>query len=664
MAKIQLQHIVKQITQALVNNRMSVALSNLQTLADMAGATWQIKDEIKRLSESYGYLQRYALDGIEDPSRATVFAHLKDEASKLMATIVRYADIESSPKQYFNVIRYERLQHDSSISDLIKQYEAGHNRYRLAVMGGVKNPTTVDGQSLVATLEHLQKRLFNLVWVSLPLSSEDEDALNDALESEILPNYFKELLISAIMLGAMQFYDERRLTILGETYVKSNGRLEVKALCALLLTMWMQKNITGHRVKSVIASVCEKSCWQSDLKMIFMQLARTRDTERITRTMNEAIRPIVEMRPDIYKKIGDVSSVDDLTNLDENPDWMDWVEKSGINDKLRKLSDLQAEGGDVMMGTFSHLKSFQFFSDIANWFLPFYLDNSAVQQSLGSSTTEIGELIIANPMLCDSDKYSLVLSLEKMPSDTRRAMLSQFKLQDINFAELQSSELNAEAQSRERISLRYIQDIYRFFMLYRRKGEFISPFAKPINLSTIPLIKDQFNDVSILSAVADFYHKQKYYAEAYELYDAILRQTQPTAQLYQKAGYCQQQLGRADEALALYTKSEMLDSNSLWTARRMAQCYKILGQPDKALIYYQRVEHKKPDDVNVAMNIGHCYLEMSNYEAALKQYYKVDFLDAASEKALRPLAWCTFLTGDYEKSQKYYDRVLNNGGNG
>jgi len=45
---------------------------------------------------------------------------------------------------------------------------------------------------------------------------------------------------------------------------------------------------------------------------------------------------------------------------EENPEWQEILDKSGISDKLQELSELQLEGADVYMSTFSMLKNFPF----------------------------------------------------------------------------------------------------------------------------------------------------------------------------------------------------------------------------------------------------------------------------------------------------------------
>ena len=71
--------------------------------------------------------------------------------------------------------------------------------------------------------------------------------------------------------------------------------------------------------------------------------------------MREEIIPEMMRNPRIgnSNKIGfdETEDSDDL-----NPEWENWIDKSGITDKLREMGELQMEGADVYMSTFSQLK--------------------------------------------------------------------------------------------------------------------------------------------------------------------------------------------------------------------------------------------------------------------------------------------------------------------
>ncbi len=190
--------------------------------------------------------------------------------------------------------------------------------------------------------------------------------------------------------------------------------------------------------------------------------------------------------------------------------------------------------------------------------------------------------------------------------------------------------------------------------------EFTNPFATPINLASVPILATHLDDTDALTIVAEFYFKRGYYSEALEIFNILIKQENPSAQLYQKTGYCLQQNGLIDEALNMYSRSELLYPDSQWGLRRIAQCHKLLGHSQDALNYYRKVAEKKPNDINLALSMGHCELDLKNYAEALKHYFKVEYLSPESGKALRPIAWCLFLTGAYERSASYYTRILDN----
>ena len=86
---------------------------------------------------------------------------------------------------------------------------------------------------------------------------------------------------------------------------------------------------------------------------------------------------MMKISPSIYKKMKQDELMNDMNSLDKNPEWQEILEQSGIADKLKELNDLQLEGADVFMSTFSGLKSFPFFKEAANWFRPFNTEYTA-----------------------------------------------------------------------------------------------------------------------------------------------------------------------------------------------------------------------------------------------------------------------------------------------
>lgn len=655
----QLDDINEQIGRSLDSGRYSEAIARLHAMAEAVNAPWNIKADIRRLKDSYGYLRKYALEGVDDPTRLSMLASIVADVRALGAMIVRQSMIDESPRQYFATLRYEKLQPDSVLSAIIRAFREVSDKLSLASL--TYDPVSLKRrESLAHEQSRVANRLFNYVWTLYPLTQDDVAELDGFLRDGNIRTELRSQLLGAVFLGALEYFDEKRLTLMAGIYHAGVPGLEVRALVGLVITMWMQrKYLHGSSYTDVLATLKEKPGWREDVKMVFLNLVRTRDTDRISRTMKDELIPgMMKLRPEIFKKFSEKDNPEEIDPEGFNPEWEEMLQKSGIADKLRELNDMQSEGSDVMLSTFAGLKSFPFFNDAANWFLPFFTDQVDAARALGDSADDLGEMLALVPMLCDSDKYSMTFSLERLPSVNRRMMLEQFRQQNINVAELRNTMLNPENVSRNNEANHFIHDLYRFHTLYRRKGEFPNPFKAPVNLAALPQLADDLEDTMALEAVGEFYFKRGYHAEAADIFGLLLRRNAPSAPLLQKAGYCARQLGRLEDAVDLYRKSELLAPDNTWTMRQLAQVLRQLGHHQEALPYYERLVAMKPTDLSLALNLGHCYLALNRYDEAMKCYYKVEYLDADGTRALRPIAWCAFVMNDFDRSRKYYDRVL------
>lgn len=649
--------ISRKIEHYINQRRLRDAFAELRTYAATLG-DWRITDEIDKVEQSYSMMLRYAATGANDPGREEVYSSIISEIFGIVDKVSRRLAQQKSPTLYFSTVRYDETAGTVSVSDLLDEYRRKlmeSSIYSQVVSGSGANPDSPLDK------EGLERRIFNKIWISLPLSSGDMEALGAFFEAEEIPGYFKEMLISALLLGLTEYYDERKLLLLLDLYSRSSlQKLSIKALCGALMAMFIHRNrLNTPRFKHRIDILRDTTDWHKDVKMVFLQFIRSRDTEKINRKMQDELLPeMMKLRPDIAKRMKNSDGFADMGSMEENPEWQELLDKSGITDKIKELSKMQEDGGDVFMSTFSSLKAFPFFNEVANWFMPFHTEHSSVVSSLGKDLSAIGTLVNTSPFLCDGDKYSFVFAVSTVPAVQRQMMLSQFDAQNINELELRAASMTTSDIERDNIANKYVQDIYRFFKLFRRRGEFKDPFGRPLNLLQLSLLEEDFADIETLSVVSEFYFNRGYYEDALKVFDILSEKMPPNAQLFQKMGYCCQQSGNIESAIEYYGRSELLNAESLWTLKRMAACYKMLDRPSEALDYYKRIEAKKPDDLSVALNIGHCLLELDRPEEALHYYFKVEFLDEKSTRALRPIAWASFVSGDFDQSRSYYNRIL------
>ncbi len=660
MTKKELNNIREGVVKSLKSRRLNDTFKNLKSLAESLNS-WDLSENIRRVEESYLMMLKYSIEGIEDPNREAVYAGIVSSIYQILDVIIRETlKKEQSTSIYFSTLRFKEMQRGVTISQMLADYSEKCNQLSIFNLAVDSENDVQSKRAKKLAIETLAIDIFDKIWVTYPLSIEDEIAISEVMTSQVYSAYFKQLLISALFLGLMEYYDDARLKILLNIYQHGDEKIVTNALCAIVITIIKYNDrITDKKIFNQIDVLKDIPQWHKDVKMVYMQLVKSFDTERVSRKVQEELLPeMIKLRPDLSKKINDNMSVIDLSSMDENPEWQEILENSGIANKMKELTEMQEEGSDVFMSTFAQLKSYPFFAKVANWFLPFDVEHSEVVSALGENDSVVGELISSSPFLCNSDKYSFALTMRSIPESQRSMMMSQINDQNVNIAELRNADLLAVDKARENKANKYIQDIYRFFKLYRYKEDFEDPFKNIRDFAENLLLSDEFSDVNFLSLVGEFYFKRKYYKEAFKVFDILSTKMPPSAQLFQKMGYAMQQQGMISESLTYYEQSELLNSENVWTLRHIAHCHKQLGNVSKALDYYKRVEDADFENLSVAMSMGHCCLIQEKYEEALKYYYKVEFLDEKSTRAWRPIAWCSLLSNDFEQSQTYYKKII------
>lgn len=655
------------ITGYVRERRLRDAFSMARSLSE-TNMAFEATRELERAEENYRLMLDYASRGAEDPSRDEMAGELGETILASVDRLQRVVMKADEPTLYYNVLRFEETRPHETISKIAADYlqvAADSSLLDFVVKGGADSK---DRTSSLSRRETIERRLFNRVWVTFPLRGDDTETLRSIMASDKYPSHLRRLVTGAMTLGGLDFHDPSRTELLMEAYAyasrpdatDADSHCGVEALTGMLLLMyrWRERPMS-RRMKNRLATIRELPNWKTDLKDAFMELVRTRDTERITRKMRDEVLPdMMKLGSDLSKKINPDGNINiDPADLEENPEWAELMENSGLGDRLREMNEIQEQGGDIMMGTFSNFKTFPFFNDVANWFIPFHGERSEFTND--KAMVRLAEILEHMPMLCDSDKYSMVLSVSRIPADQHRMILDQLQSQTDHLKEIAAASLSLPQGQRKNMINKHVQNLYRFYGLFRRKGEFSTPFESGLNLSAVDALAPDLCEYDTLMVIGEFYFSHKYYKEALEIFNTVARTSQPDVQLLQKTGYCLQQLGDLRGALELYSKADMMSAEpSQWTLRRIGRCHQMLGEFEQALDAYRKLEALLPMNASVALSIGHCLVELKRYEEAVQAYFKAEYLDEKSGKALRPLAWSLLMLKDFGQSRKYYERIL------
>lgn len=633
------------IARLLQSHRLAEALTALHRLVEMV-AKGELIDEWNRIATTYKYMLKYMADGLLDPQRGKVLDDILGSA----LDIADKCEVEAAAPTSYDLFF---LRHNSgagvSLNCELADYADACSRLAAATGGNTA--------CLLDDREKIEVKIFNKVWSSYPLTQVEAGLLRHTLAASEVPAHFKSMIVAALLLGLTFYYDEQKLLLLASAYTTATlpEEVQLRALVGTVLAM----HIHSQRV-ACSAAVREAAeamqggapHLEADMQCIMMRLARARNAENVSNKLNDTIIPgIMKANPDLAKKLRNRSTPIDFDEIEGNPEWQNWLEESGIRKKIDEFNKLQMEGNDVFIGTFAKLKSYPFFQTLANWFMPFHPDHSALAGLSSGGGSQILKMLEAAPLLCNSDKFSFALTLVNMPGQ-REAIASQLGGQMEAFSQA------SVAESRDAIINRYIQDLYRFFKLFSRRREFRPLFDADINLTQIPYLGKVADTDENLSLVAECYLKSGFYADAVTYFNSLLKsKASIDPRIFQKLGFAYQNLGDTAKALDCYKKYEIANGSDAWNLRRIAMAYRSLHQWDKAIEYYQKADALHPGLAANALSIGHCLLEKGNAAEALNYYFKADLIDEASHKAWRPIAWCSLLTGNYEQSDKYYRKI-------
>ena len=651
------------ILKLLGDNCVYAALLKLKMLID-ATADYTLREQYQQQKTAYDSLLQYVVAGAQDTGREKIL----QDITQSIYTLTDLCVIALSCNQSYELFYTRWATHSrGTIGEIVSKYDNLAKRSQLLQAAPASRLNQQALAEVKRAAEMTETDMFDQVWTRFPLSAVDCAAVSSVFTSQQVPGFFKGLLISALLLGSTKFYDPSKLNLLLDIYINSdNDDLQIRALTAAIIIIYQYHTrlLGNHQLEARLRLLDDCAHFRNDVMSILRRLIYSRNTENISKRMREELMPnLMKINPDLLNKLKGKSGIVDPSELEDNPEWADWLEKSGITKKMEELQELQFEGGDVFVSTFSHLKGYPFFNIMANWFMPYHDSHSSIDSTFGPGESPLRKVIADAPFLCDSDKYSFAFSMGSVPEMQRKMMMSQFDAQNASLKEMTSAELpDDKKRQRDMLANRYIQDLYRFFKLFSRRAEFKSIFDSSMDFLQIPFLRHILDDKLNLGVIAEFYMKNGFYDDAIGYYGRILEvDHNVTPQVLQKIGFAHQNLGHFAEAIDFYKRYEIVNDHDTWTLRHIATCYRALRDTGNALVYYKKAEKLAPDNASLCLNIGHCLLEQGKTNDALNYYFKVDYLAPEKHKAWRPIAWCSFAVGNFEQSENYYKKIIESG---
>ncbi|NDW09213.1 tetratricopeptide repeat protein [Dysgonomonas sp. 520] len=625
---------------------------------------WLILEKLNELEMTYKYMLSYQFEGVADPEREKVYNNILRSLFELTDDITNELLSADSPDYFYQRVRINSLRQNITIGDYRKQLIRYSEELSLTDLldSGIEKQTKK--RDIAVKRERTGADMFQEVLVSKRSEADDYEELIRFINDIELPSREKCLMVSAITLSLIHRFDARKAQALMHACRSDILVVRQRAIVGLIVILQIYDfrwQLYPECVQQLEA-MSEDEGFKKSVLSIIKQLIRSRETEKITKKLTEEIIPeMMRFSSMAKRKLNMEDILGDNDFSEKNPEWKKELEDSGLANKLQEYSNLQMEGADVFHSTFANLKSFPFFNEISNWFLPYDPAYSELQ-SLNTNDDKDNMLytaILNSGHMCNSDKYSFSFSLLQIPSGQREMMVTQFGAESEEMKQLQKEALSVNPNlDQEIVSNQYIQDLYRFFKLFSQRNSFKDIFTLKLNFYESKSIAPLISDIEDMKQIAAYCFDKNFFPEALTIFNKIAV-IDENSDVWQRIGYCKQMQNDLHGALDAYLHADLLSPDNSWILKRIAHIYRSLKQADKAIEYYQKTAKLKNNDLSIELNIGHCYLELKEFDKALNSYFKVEMLaEKNAIKAWRPIAWTAFLMKRFDLAQQYYTRIL------
>lgn len=624
--------------QSLHDKKYAEAMSHLRSAAKIESG---IDRDAEALEAQFFYMLRFLAANNSMPDMATALEDIEKQFVVLTQRIELEEERQNGTSLHSGVLRYAAMRPEETLESLFSDY--------LAELARLSTDTAAltDTRRRCA-LERLANDIFNRLWTAFPLSDDSQSLVESMFTDDSIPQHDRELWIAALGLNYADHATENVATILLAINAGSNPRLST--LAAVWLTLGYNDDSLGRHVLGAL----EKNN-STDLPDVVGEWCRSlARTAAAKKGKGNSLDRLNRLGRDFMNRMhntGDGNIEEHLTD----PEWINSHLDSNDYDAIRQFASEQSKGEDVFAGTLGKMRHFDFFNTLSNWFLPFHTAHSALAPVVDGEGAVLADTISAMPVLCDSDKYAMLLSMAQMPSsiagDSLAAMSQQMmSLTDTDeFADIRRA---AGEQSRRALINNEIKNIYRFYMLHSRRSEFRNTLGTPPHKSILSLMAKSAPERA--GYIADMLLAAEYYHEAVSVYQ-LISESLSAEQLF-NYGSAAELGGNTSLAEEIYCELVKNNPGDIRAVLRLAAL--PFGEDETAsrlhLLGY--AAEANPDNVDVLRAYAHSLAISGQWEKATDVYHNINYLQPDSDtKSKTDLAWALTVTGDYESAEVLFE---------
>ena len=632
----------------LINKNLGGALNAISPLLNLH-AYAGLHERISTIRDDYQRMLSYMRLGYPDPSRNQLYLSLLRKLDRITndaALLQRTQDMRNS----FGST--PGLSH-TTIAEQLQDYVSEKALDSLGM-------SSRESKSIHAEHHKFISNLFNSICYSGQWHRDDMDFYNSLLLSPTIDSIDSALIVSAITLSSITYFDIRKYSTLAHVYQHaSDERLRQRALVGWALTTTRTHNFypEAREIMEAMTSDSDTTRQLLELQMqMFFCMNAERDNDEIAR---DIIPNLMKNKGFEITRHGIVEKEDDpmqdILDPDASDKSMEEMERS-----FERMAEMQRSGSDVYFGGFRQMKRFPFFYTLCNWFHPFHIDHPGISQTkekMGDS--KFLEMLMKNGPFCDSDKYSFAIAInsvvDKLPESMKNAINEGASFGPMATEEMLSSSTN--------IRLMYLQDLYRFFRICDKRTDFYNPFGGENSQNALfyaYAIYDGALPKDDILKLGNFLLKRKQL-------DSLERLLACTPSLAQSPhhdfllAHCEMNKGNYANALRLFesTVSSLPENKRALSAMgRAAMLAEDYSQAEKC---YKQLTCLAPDNNNHALNLAIALIKNGKAQEATPLLFKLNYEAPNNPNTQRTLAWALLACKKTEQAIQEYKRLLSSG---
>ena len=609
-------------------------------------------DRLFAIKSDYQLMADYWRRGFKDPQLPHLYDTLLKRMYVLYANIANAYNIRHTPLLTSLYYRGHMSARDWSPQNIREELESFVSE---VAMLELEPPHTAEPKRKELYTRHFQSmaEMFYYILTSDTWTDGFSSAMEEMLLSPTIDTNDQQLFVTGIMLATIHCFDIAKFRLLVHLYQRSTDEpVRQRALVgwAFALNAEIGQSIYAEEKELVDKLLEDEACCQ-ELVELQKQLIFCLDAERDHAILQNEIMPDLMKQPGGLRitRNGIEEAPEDELNDILHPDEAE-ANLERIEAGYQKIINMQKQGSDIYFGGFAQMKRFPFFNEMVNWFFYFdynHPDLSAISERAKNS--RFLHSVLRSSPFCNSDKYSFTLAFEQVVDK-----IPQNIMEIVERGEVALNDFAAEETVKPAFLRRiFLQDLYRFFRLFKERDAFRNIFDAE-NKDYLILSKSTFRQTHVevyFNEVTAFLLKKGRRSEAAAMLDNY-GEHRRDFHYYMMSAY----LGR--EPKTNYAHALALQPDSERALAGYARALFNEGAYQEALENYDKLLVLQPDKKSYLLNKAVCLTNLKRYDEAERLLFRLNYEEEDDANVNRVLAWTLTSNGKYEQAEKLYNQLL------